>query len=87
MRTHLTGLSHLFNCNPSFRLNAHNLGGNAQCLVSIEENHSGYRVVYFTDDRIILFTQFVGDPVEITYRYPESHVLCVTCRTLGEVVM
>jgi len=81
------GLPHLFDCDPSFRRDAHNLGGNAQRLVGVEESHSCNWMVHFADDCITLFAQIAGDPIEIANRQAESNVLCAACGILGEVVM
>ena len=87
MSTSSASLLHLFDGDPSFRCDAHNLGGNAQRLVGVEESHSRNWVVHFADDLITLFAQIVGDPVEITYRQTEGNVLCSACGILREIVM
>lgn len=81
------GLLHLFDGNPSFRRDAHNLSGNAQSLVGVKESHSRNWVIHFAYDGITLFAQLADHPVEIANRQSKSNVLCAACGMLREVVM
>ncbi len=44
-------------------------------------------MVHFADDRITLFVQIAGNPIEIANRHTKCNVLCTACGILSEVVM
>ena len=83
----LPSLFHLCDGDPSLGCDAHDLGGNAQRFISIEESHACYGVIYLADNCIALRAQIADDLIDAADRQAESHVLNATCRILREIVV